>query len=478
MAENEAPSRSSGVRKVNNKPMMIVVGLIAVFILVMGSVMMHRAEKQRKPAEKPAESGSGNTNALAKGIIDGSSIDGLIPAAVSQDMPLAEPDQAVPIASVPGSANDRNRPPIPMAAGTAGRQKSMQDEADMQTHIRQIKLQQLEEAIKAKTSVGVVAPHSSTAASTQTSTSPSMPAGQNQAQQIQQTRDDVAARLAAVRQQLAAQQGSGGDTTGAFKARLAQMQSGLGAGVGMQTVGLDETDQAGTESKDKQNSIDKYARKDGKDRWKLGNELEAPRTPYTVQTTFVIPATLISSINSELPGTISAQVSQNIYDTPTGRHMLIPLGSRLTGAYSSDVAYGQSRVLIAWQRIVFPDGKSLDISAMPGADGMGSGGLEDQVNNHYARLFGSALLMSAVTAGVSMSQQSMTGNNGGGTTSSPTAQSALSWSVGQQLGQVTSRLIQKNMNISPTLEIRSGFRFNVIVTKDLAFSKPYKAFDY
>jgi type IV secretory pathway VirB10-like protein len=188
------------------------------------------------------------------------------------------------------------------------------------------------------------------------------------------------------------------------------------------------------------------------------------------------PATLITGINSELPGQIMAQVSQDVHDTPTGSYKLVPQGSRLVGTYSSELVYGQSRVLIAWQRIVFPDGKAMDIGAMPGADGAGYAGFKDQVNNHYLRIFGSALLMSAVTAGVAYSQDR--DNHHRGQYSAPSASSELSAAVGQQLGQVTAQMIAKNLNIAPTLEIRPGFRFNVTVVKDLTFSKPYEAFDY
>ena len=153
---------------------------------------------------------------------------------------------------------------------------------------------------------------------------------------------------------------------------------------------------------------------------------------------------------------------------------MLPQGSRLVGSYSSDVAYGQARVLVAWQRIVFPDGKAMDIGAMPGADGAGHAGFSDEVNNHYVRLFGSALLMSAVTAGVTYSQR----QNQNGTVLAPSASSALSEALGQQLGQATAQMIAKNLNVAPTLEIRPGYRFNVIVVKDLTFSKPYKSFDY
>ena len=115
------------------------------------------------------------------------------------------------------------------------------------------------------------------------------------------------------------------------------------------------------------------------------------------------------------------------------------------------------------------------IGAMPVADGIGQAGFKDQVNNHYLRIFGSALLMSAVIAGATYSQRDA---GGGGVFGRQNAGSILSQSLGQQLGQATTRLMMKNLNIAPTLEIRPGFRFNVIVTKDMVFSKPYQSFDY
>jgi type IV secretion system protein VirB10 len=170
-----------------------------------------------------------------------------------------------------------------------------------------------------------------------------------------------------------------------------------------------------------------------------------------------------------------AQVSQSVYDTPTGKYLLIPQGSRLVGSYSSEVAYGQSRVLVGWQRIVFPDGKALDIGSMPGADSAGYSGFYDQVNNHYLRIFGSAIMMSGVVAGISLSQD----NNSTSTSiNQQKAGDVMSAALGQQLGQVTAEMIRKDMNISPTLEIRPGYRFNIIVTKDLTFEKPYQSFDY
>jgi type IV secretion system protein VirB10 len=231
--------------------------------------------------------------------------------------------------------------------------------------------------------------------------------------------------------------------------------------------------EASAEDKNK-NNINQYANKGLGDRWQLDAKPEPPRSPYEVRAGFVLPGTLISGINSQLPGQIMAQISQDVFDTATGQYKLFPQGSRLVGTYSSEVAYGQARVLVAWQRIIFPDGKAMDIGAMPGADGAGYAGFTDQVDNHYLRIFGSALLMSAITAGVAYSQQ----NQNTGTVYAPNAQSMMSSALGQQLGQATVQMITKNMNIAPTLEIRPGYRFNILVTKDLTLSKPYEAFDY
>jgi len=226
------------------------------------------------------------------------------------------------------------------------------------------------------------------------------------------------------------------------------------------------------------NTTEQFGHNGQGDRWQLNAQMEAPRSPYELRAGFVVSGTLISGINSELPGQIMAQVAQNVYDTATGKYLLLPQGARLVGAYSSQVAYGQARVLVAWQRIVFPDGKAMDIGAMPGADSAGYAGFHDLVDNHYLRIFGSALIMSAVTAGVMYSQQSNQTTATGSGVYTPNASSTLSQALGQQLGHVTAQMIQKNMNIAPTLEIRPGFRFNIIVTKDLTFTKPYQSFDY
>jgi type IV secretory pathway VirB10-like protein len=210
-------------------------------------------------------------------------------------------------------------------------------------------------------------------------------------------------------------------------------------------------------------------------RWDLNTHLEAPTTPYILRTGAVIPALLLSAMESELPGTIIAQVSEDVFDTPKGEFLLIPQGSRLVGEYSNAIQYGQARIFVAWQRIIYPDGSALDIGAMPGADESGEAGFNDQVNNHFVRIFGSALLMSAITAGITYSQDQGQSNN---YSQVPRAGDILSQAVGQQLGSATAALLEKNLSIAPTIKVRPGFRFAVLVVRDLTFGRPYVVGNY
>lgn len=440
-------TKRTGVRRVNNLPLFLVGGVVVAFLAIMVMVAADRASQQKKPAQTP--SGKGGTSNYAAEIA-GNQKDGIIPPAETiksiggaEPILIARPDNL----DLP--------PKPPGVAGSSQLQPSSDDELG---RLRQAKIQQFEEAVKAKTAVQVSLPRSSGSRVTGAPV----------------TREDALARIATVRQQIDAVNRD--DPTAAYKARLAQIQNaGLVNGVGASPVNSPSTPQLlQSPSAGSKNSVSQFAGPNQTDRWRLESQPEPPRTPYELRAGFVVPATLISGINSDLPGQIVAQVAQHVYDTPTGKHLLIPQGSRLVGSYSSDVAYGQSRVLVAWQRIVFPDGKAMDIVAMPGSDSAGYAGFSDEANNHYVRLFGSALLMSAVTAGISYSQR----QNQTATTNAPTASSALSEALGQQLGQVTAQLIAKNLNVAPTLEIRPGYRFNVIVVKDMTFTKPYKSFDY
>jgi type IV secretion system protein VirB10 len=455
-------SKRSGVRRVNNLPMYLMGGVMIAFLLIMMLVAADRAARQNRPKEGAAEK-AGSTTLFAREIA-GEQTGGMIPPAprlIPPELPVLDSAPAGEPILIARPENLDVPPKPPGASGLA--QPARDEEAE---RIRMAKLQRLEEAAKARTGVQVVAPRSAGSA-------PGSVAGS--AAGAPSSREDVLARLAAVRQQ--AEGARLDDPTAAYQARLAQIRSQLNTGATHPAAGAGGAPALLPAQTSGRNSLAPFGKAGQGDRWAMDAQPEAPRTPFEVRAGFVVPAVLISGINSELPGQIMAQVAQPVYDTPTGRHLLIPQGARLVGTRSSEVAYGQARVLVAWQRILFPDGKAIDIGAMPGADSAGYAGFADQVNNHYVRTFASAFLMSAVTAGIALSQDR--GNEGGHSTgNAQRASDALSEALGQQLGQVTAQMIAKNLNIAPTLDIRPGYRFNVIVTKDLSFSKPYQSFDY
>ena len=186
-----------------------------------------------------------------------------------------------------------------------------------------------------------------------------------------------------------------------------------------------------------------------------------PISPYEMKTGTLIPSILITEINSDLPGLIKAQVSENVFDTATGQHLLIPQGSTLIGVYSSNVQYGQNRVLIAFNRIIFPDGDTLNIGMMNGVNQQGASGFNDHVNNHYLKIFGSAILMGAITGGIASSDTTQQNQY------IESNRQKMIGSLISELGQVAKQMIQKNINIAPTLKIRAGYKFNIFTTKDI-----------
>ena len=173
-------------------------------------------------------------------------------------------------------------------------------------------------------------------------------------------------------------------------------------------------------------------------------------------------------MNSDLPGEIKALVRSNVYDTASGRYLLIPQGSRLIGTYNHRVAYGQRRIQVIWTRLIYPDGTSINLQGMIGQDAQGQSGFRDKVDNHYARLIGFALLTSAFSAGIELSQ-----NQQSSSFAYPSTSQIATQALGQQLGELGMEVTRRNLNIQPTIKIRIGYRFNVRVNKDIAFEEPY-----
>lgn len=193
--------------------------------------------------------------------------------------------------------------------------------------------------------------------------------------------------------------------------------------------------------------------------------LRSPLSEYELKAGSIVPGVLITGINSDLPGQIVGQVSQNVFDTVSGRYLLLPQGTKIIGEYDSRVSYGQERVLIVWTRLILPNGKSISLEGMPGVDLTGYAGLSEKVNNHYWRLLGGVVFGSVLGAGAQMAQ-------GSNRTVDPTFGQLALEGTAQNINQAGQQITSKNLNIQPTLEISPGQRFNVFVTKDVVL-EPY-----
>lgn len=207
----------------------------------------------------------------------------------------------------------------------------------------------------------------------------------------------------------------------------------------------------------------------------LNSEIHSSISPYELKAGSVIPSTMINGLNSELPGEIVAQVRQNVYDSVSRRYLLIPQGSKLIGLYDSNISYGQERALVAWNRLIYPDGSSINLKAMPGTDLEGYAGFHDQVDNHYIKVFGASFIIGVISAAMQYSQNNITANNSNYVVAPNSIQSVaqtLTNSLGQQLGQTGLAITQKNLNVQPVLMIRPNYPFNIILTADMIL-KPY-----
>ena len=191
----------------------------------------------------------------------------------------------------------------------------------------------------------------------------------------------------------------------------------------------------------------------------LESSKKKPRSPYEVKAGSYIPAALITGINSDLPGSVNAQVTENVYDTVTGNYLLIPQGAKLVGEYNSNLTFGQKRVQVVWNRIIFPDGKSIDLEKMQGVDIGGYTGFQDKVDNHYLRIYGNAVLLSLMGAGYDILNQKAE--------QSTDPRETVAASVGQKLADVSGQTLEKNMDVQPTLIIDPGYKFKIIVMKDM-----------
>jgi type IV secretion system protein VirB10 len=197
---------------------------------------------------------------------------------------------------------------------------------------------------------------------------------------------------------------------------------------------------------------------------RLEARLTPPRSRYELMAGAVIPAALVTELNSDLPGRAIAQVTANVFDSVSGEHLLIPQGARLMGTYESDTAYGDHRLLLRWDRIIFPNGWSISLRGMEGTDPTGAAGLRDRTDNHLRRLAG-AVGLSAVISVVAQNAQD----------DDP---SSLGQSVGDaaaaEAARTGGRIVDRELTVRPTLRIRAGGAVRVLVTRDIQL-RPYRS---
>lgn len=440
---------AAGVRRMNKLPLAIAGAIALVVIVALAFAASQRANKgqDETAAEETAAEETvvtpRNSQAGANAIIEGYGYDGEIPArqAVARTPESTERAESEP-------QTDRHAPPAQQAPGQATADRSApparssqmnQEDSQRLQRVRQFREDLFYDAVVADTAIQM--PNNQDGSSS---------ANNGQRPDLMGA-DGIAAegqrrRSQALQAALSASGGSGGGLAGL---------AGLGGGGG---------DSADPNLRGRKDEFRETERTYG-----YSTEFRQPQlTPFEVRVGSVIPAVMIGGINSDLPGEIIAQVSQNVRDTRTGQHVLIPQGSRLIGTYDSHIAMGQRRVMVGWHRVQFPDGSTMELGNMGGTDPAGYSGFTDKVNNHYWRIFGNATLLSLIGAGAQLSQPDS--NNDPYSTD---AGEELAAELGRQWGQVGQEMTKRNMNIQPTLEIRPGYQFNVMVNKDLIL-EPYE----
>jgi type IV secretory pathway VirB10-like protein len=193
------------------------------------------------------------------------------------------------------------------------------------------------------------------------------------------------------------------------------------------------------------------------------DRVQPPASNYVLQAGAVIPAALITGLRSDLPGQVTAQVTEDVYDSPTGKVLLIPQGARLVGQYDAQISFGQTRALLVWNRLIMPNGRSIVLERQPGADAEGYAGLEDEVDNHWGMLFKAAILSTLLSVG----------SEAGTSNSENNLAQAIRQGASQSFNQVGEQVVGRSLNIQPTITIRPGFPVRVMVTHDLVL-EPYR----
>ena len=196
----------------------------------------------------------------------------------------------------------------------------------------------------------------------------------------------------------------------------------------------------------------------------LSKPILTPISKYELKAGSVIPGALLTAINTDLPGEVIGQVTENVFDSATGNYLLIPQGSKLLGKYQSEVANGQNRALVVWQRLIYPNGNSIVLDGMPGTDEAGMSGLQDQVDYHADKLAEATALSTAIAYAGNLARNPQSSTTNG--------QDVIGDSVAQQANRIGEKIIDKQLDVQPTITIRTGWPLRVLVTKDMVLA-PY-----
>lgn len=241
-------------------------------------------------------------------------------------------------------------------------------------------------------------------------------------------------------------------TSSPFDAVAAALGATVPGGIGVEPSGQDRKEA--------------FLAGDGATATRNAGELEAPASPYQVMAGTVIPAALLTGINSDLPGQAIASVTEDVRDSATGMHLLIPQGSRLIGRYDSQVAFGQRRVLLVWTRLILPDTSSIALDRLPGIDPSGYAGLEDGVDWHWSRILAGAAISTLLGVGAEMAAPEARSDD-------DRVSAAGRDGAQDTFNRVGQAIAERNLDIQPTLTARPGFPLRVMVHKDLVL-RPYR----
>ncbi|HCR3985092.1 TPA: conjugal transfer protein TrbI [Kluyvera ascorbata] len=431
-----APKRGKGVRRLNRLPLAIVGGVVVLAVVGVTYTMYDRQQQQMAAA-----TGAGQTRTV------GGVATSPVQPGPNADGPPAAPEMPTDTAQ-PGNGQQQGSAPVDSGGqqqnGGTGQPQISQAMQDRLQKIKQVEDRRFSLAMQSLDADSAVEMGSQKNRNANANGAPAAPGMQPVAGQARLNTDELMNRYMAANGRAGGMGGGG----------LDGFAGGMGGMGGMGGNSMAAENQQDRKAAFLANTPEAEVY--------LARQRKAAVAPsQEIKAGWVIPGVMISGINSDLPGQIIGQVREPVYDSATGTQCLIPPGSRVVGTYDSGVTLGQTRALAVWRRIIYPDGSSISIDNMPGTDMGGYAGFNDKVDNHYVRIFGSGLLLSVFSAGIQLSQpQASNGEN-------YSSSQIIAGSLGQQMGQIGMQMAQKNMNIQPTLEIRPGYEFNIMVTKDI-----------